>query len=124
MEMISFGVSPFLDVNDATLSTTRKNYTLSGVPSGLVVTAVMNFFATIAGGNGRVYISNPNLTDLAPSDSAAPLSTAYESTTAGPFPAQIHMITDASAQISARSNSASTTIKASVLGWTDPRGKW
>jgi hypothetical protein len=28
---------PFLDVDDATLTTTKKNYTLSGVPGGLVV---------------------------------------------------------------------------------------
>jgi hypothetical protein len=115
---------PFLDVNDATLTTAKKNYTLSGVPGGLVVTAFLNLFVTIAAGNGRAYISSPNLTDLAPSDTATPLFTQYASTTAGPFAAQVRVITDTSAQISARAGAASTTIKAVALGWTDPRGKW
>ena len=113
---------PFLDVDDSTLSTTKKNYTLSGVPSGLVVNALANVVSSNAATN-RVYFSNPNLTDLAPSATATPLSNLTSNTTATLF-SQVKMITNTSAQISARASAATTTIRVSVMGWTDPRGKW
>jgi len=111
---------PFLDVDDATLTTVKKNYALSGAPSGLVLQVLANITITNASAC-NVYISNPNLTDLAPSASTAPLV----SFSSGAANARLlRFLTDTSAQMSARSSAASTTIRASVLGWTDPRGKW
>jgi len=114
---------PFLDVNDTTLTTAKKNYTLSGVPSGLVVLALVNALVSHGASTIIVYISNPNLTDLAPSSSALPLAQ-FRTVTTNILHGMLEILTDTSAQISARSSASSTTIMASVLGWTDPRGKW
>lgn len=114
---------PFLDVDDATLTTSKKNYTLSGVPGGLVVEAFCNARYSHAT-TSVVYISNPNLTDLAPSLTALPLSSIHFNTNGGVILTQIKVLTDTSAQISARATASSTTLKISVLGWKDPRGKW
>lgn len=113
---------PALDVDDATLTTTKKNYTLTSVPLGLAVNVLFNMVSSNAATN-RVYISNPNLTDLAPSQTATPLSTLTANTTATLF-SQGRMITDVSQQISMRASASSTTVRVAVLGWTDPRGKW
>lgn len=113
---------PFLDIDDTALSTSKKNYTLSGCPSGLVVEVFSNMAASNAAAK-LIYISNPNMTDLAPSGTALPVSSIIANTSLS-LPSQIKMITDASAQISMRSSAASTTVKLSVLGWTDPRGRW
>lgn len=114
---------PFLDVDTTSLSTTKTNYALSGVPSGLVVLAKINAGVTAAAIR-NVYISNPNFTDLAPSTSALPLASITSDGSAAIFNSILSVYTDTSAQISARSNGASTTFRVSVIGWTDPRGKW
>ncbi len=113
---------PFLDVDDSTLTTTKKNYTLSGVPSGLVLSAFTHLRISHASA-ALVYVSNPNLTDIAPSATATPLASA-STTSVVIGDQQTRLITDTSAQISARSTAATTTIRVSVIGWTDPRGKW
>jgi len=113
---------PALDVDTAVLSTTRTNYTLASVPSGIVVSANINAGCYNAAAR-MIYISNPNLTDLAPSTSVTPLATIASS--AGlTNTLKLYTYTNASAQISAVANGASTTFKVAVLGWEDPRGKW
>lgn len=113
---------PFLDVNDATLTTSKKNYALSGSPLGIVCEVFAN--AKVDHGTAAiVYISNPNFTDLAPSASALPLVSLHSVGT-NELDLQVKLITDTSAQISARSSASSTSFLVSVLGWTDPRGKW
>lgn len=112
-----------LDVDTSTLGATRTNYTLTNVPSGIVVIANINAHINAAS-VPQVYISNPNLTDLTPSVTATPLALIGTSaSSSGPI-ANIKVYTDTSAQISARSNVASTTFRVAVLGWVDPRGKW
>lgn len=113
---------PFLDIDDATLTTTKKNYTLSGVPGGLVVESFLNVRAAHATGS-VIYVSNPNLTDLAASATATPLGSTASVNASGLF-IQMKMITDASAQISARASGSSSTIRVVAIGWRDPRGKW
>ena len=113
---------PALDVDTAVLSTTRLDYALVSVPAGVVLQALVNI--TVTGAATRtVYISNPNLTDLAPSSAATPLST-NTSVVAAPIFDKISLYTDINAKISARSNNSATTFKVAVLGWTDPRGKY
>jgi hypothetical protein len=111
---------PALDVDDATLTTAKKNYALVSVPLGLVVEVFANMRFSHASAS-LIYVSNPNLTDLAPSATVTPLSTSSGGT--GNY-MQVRVHTDTSAQISARSSASSTTIRVAVLGWTDPRGKW
>lgn len=112
---------PALDVDVTNLSTTRTNYALASVPTGVVVKAMMNLL--ISGAAIRsVYISNPDLTDLAPSSTVTPLAQ-IASVTTNTEGNNARAWTDTSAQISARSTGASTTFKVAVLGWEDPRGK-
>lgn len=113
---------PFLDVDDATLTTTKKDYTLSGVPTGLVIEAILNIKCTHAT-TSIVYVSNPNFTNIAPSASALPLGTINSANSNGNVQ-QVKIMTDTSAQISARATASSTGIRISAIGWTDPRGKW
>jgi len=114
---------PFLDVDDATLTTARKDYTLSGVPGGVVVEAIVNLRINNAAAF-VAYISNTNLTDLAPNATALPLGTMGSANSTNGLAAKLCLLTNASAQISARSTAANTSIKVTVLGWNDPRGKW
>lgn len=111
---------PFLDVDTSTLSTAKTNYTLSGVPSGLVLEVLANIRISHAS-SALVYVTNPNFTDLSPQATALPLATGIGATV---IQTQGKLITDTSAQISARASASSTTFRVSVLGWVDPRGKW
>ena len=112
-----------LDVDDATLTTVKKNYTLAGVPTGVIVNAAVNASVSHASVSVVAYVSNPNFTDYAPSATAVPLATLRSSTTTS-LPAKIRLLTDLSAQISARSTNSNTTFKVAVLGWDDPLGCW
>ena len=111
---------PALDVDDTTLTTVKKTYGLVSVPSGLVVLAKLSVRTNHAT-SSMIYMSNPNMTDVAPSVTVTPLGQFAPATVSG---SQIELYTDTSAQISARATAASTTIRAAVLGWQDPRGKW
>lgn len=112
---------PALDVDVTNLSTSRVNYALVSVPTGIVVKVFFNVYA-VAAALRQLYFSNPNFTDIAPSASATPLA---QIDTLGTNLRQDNMsqYTDTSAQISVRSSGASTTLRIAVLGWTDPRGK-
>jgi len=112
---------PFLDIDDATLTTSKKDYTLAGVPAGIVAKVYGNMRLS-HGTAAIVYLSNPNFTDLAPSATVTPMASGA-TVGANVTNAQVRLITDTSAKISARSSASSTTIRITVLGWTDPRGK-
>ena len=113
--------SPILSIDTTVLGTTRLFYVIA-VPGGIKVEAILNV-AALAGSVQQVYISAPDVTDLAPSNTAAPLSTIIAHSSYY-FSAQVRVYTDTSSQISARSTAASTTFRGAVLGWVDPRGKW
>lgn len=113
---------PFLDVDDSSLTTAKKDYALSGAPTGLVVEVFAN--ARVAHGTlSFVYMSNPNFTDIAASATALPLASIATAGSNVVF-SQVRLLTDTSAQISARATASSTTLRLSVIGWKDPRGKW
>lgn len=111
--------TPVLDVNVTNLSTSRVTYTLTSVPTGFRLIAVVNLFASGVGGR-RVHVSNPDMIDLAPSSTAAPLFERYADTDRSQ---RTDLLTDASGQITARADLSSTTFRVAVLGWIDPRGK-
>lgn len=114
---------PALDVDDATLTTAKKNYTLTSVPSGFSLKVYANV-AVFNAAIGGAYISNPNMTDLAPSTTATPGIT-VRNIVAGQIEfIKIDILTDTANAISARALAASTTLRVAVLGWEDPRGKW
>lgn len=111
-----------LDISDTTLTTTKKNYTLNYAPplgtSGDFVEVLMNFHLTNAS-SATVWISSPDQTDAAPSQTAAPLGTMQVPAANNPvFLTQV--TTNSSAVISARSTVASTTIHGIVIGYYWP----
>jgi len=112
--------SPILDVNDAALSTTRKNYMIQAPPD---FTVFFNLVIAHASSLPPVYVSNPDLTDMALSSSAAPLATIREIATGVAAHAQATMKLDSQSRLSARSSTSATTINISILAWRDRRGK-
>jgi hypothetical protein len=111
--------SPPLDVNGAGTIGNSTNYTLT-VPLGAKVKANVNAGASAAGGI-LVHLRSPEVADLAPSSTAAPLATVGIDSSGVRF-IQNQIMTNTSGQIAARVNSA-TTIRISTLGYSTDRGR-
>jgi len=112
---------PAVDVGVTNLSTSRVDYTLPSVPTGVIVKVAFN--VRIGGAASRlVYVSNPSLVDLAPSATVTPLAQ-IDSIGTNNCVMTMQVYTNISAQISARSSGTSTDFFVAVLGWVDPRGK-
>jgi len=113
--------TPVLDVDVTNVSTTRGNHTIQ-VPPGEAVWFVCNTRMSHASSHAQIYLSNPNLTDSAPSLTAAPLSTpSNDYGGVNGHGMEYSGWTDASSQISSRANDTSTTLKLSVREWEDSR---
>lgn len=110
---------PLLETTSATPGTTAVTQTLTRVPTGVNVRAVMN--AINAAGANIVYLSDLATTDAAPSLTVAPL---FNAGTGGGTQdnAQVTVRTNTSAQIRTR-NSANTQLFLVVTGYYDTRGK-
>ncbi len=115
--------SPTLDVN-ATDGTTATLQTLT-VPNGIRVKAILSAYITNAAAVAGTYLSSPDQTDLAPSESAAPLVNIYGDDNSGARQgaSQVQVWTNTSRQIRSRSLNASTTLRISTFGWVDTRGR-
>lgn len=110
--------APILDENTNAPGTTAVLVTLS-VPTGIRVKA----FANARIGDTHVYYSSPDVDDLAPSSSAAPLS--IGESTGGTTTDVAHWIavwTNTSAQIRRRHHGNTQSLIA-TLGWLDRRGR-
>lgn len=114
--------SPVLDVNDTTLSTTRKTYTIS-VPPGLSCLTYINNYVLNNTNRAVVYVNSPNSTDLAPSDIAAPLISLLGTATGAGGSSPLLIPTNTASQIAARALNAATTFNVSTLYYRDLRGK-
>jgi hypothetical protein len=118
--------SPILDVDITNEPTTGTLRTMS-VPTGVKVQALMNARQDPTGASTDVYFSDPDTTDLAPSQTAAPLSSFSARAGVGtPIPtAQIRCTTNTSAQIRTRhsNGSASNSFRVATYGWIDTRGR-
>lgn len=115
--------TPVLDVSVTNQGASRINYVLASVPAGIIVKANLNILIGSASAATFVYVSNPNLADLAPSETVAPLLTLRNQVANLMMEEKISAWTDSSAQISARADAASRTFRVATLGWEDPRGK-
>lgn len=113
--------TPVEDVSTGSLGASETTFTLSSLPSGLVLQTRLNALANHATG-AHVYIKATADADLAPSTSAAP--DASISPLNGIITGQIDVWADTSRQITARSTAATTTLRASLLQWTDLRGRY
>jgi len=107
--------SPPLDVSTS-LNTTATSFTLS-VPTGV---ACLAHITTNATSGTLVDIREPSLTDLAPSQTAAPLSI-YEGPTASRIPQTTFVLTNTSSQIEGRASGATTTFRVVTRGYIDSR---
>jgi hypothetical protein len=116
-------LDPPLDVNVATLGAARTSYAIS-TPLGVACLAKINALCYKAATSPQVYISCLDQNDEAPNiPNAAPLTTLYPAV-AGEFAAAVlHVRTNASSQIGARSTSASTDFRIATMGYIDFRGK-
>jgi hypothetical protein len=113
-----------LDVNSSALTTASTTYTVS-VPTGLKVNALMRILTSNGAAGTLIYIRSLDEADLAPSASAAPLGSTSVSIASGSNMAgHFNIRTDTSAQLAARSDVASTTIRIATFGWIDSRGRY
>lgn len=118
--------SPVLDVDVTNEPTTAVLRTMT-VPTGVKVQALMNARQDPTGTSTDVYFSDPDITDLAPSQTAAPLSS-FSARSGGGIPivsAQVRCQTNTSAQIRTRhsAGSVSNSFRVATYGWVDTRGR-
>lgn len=114
-----FWVTPTLDISTTTLSTTSTSFALS-VPTGMALIAGLVAYSNSTASN--IYLSSLSTTDMAPSNSAAPLMTLSYQTSPGH--AQFYqLLTNTSQQIRARSGVASSTLRAVTFFYIDRRGR-
>lgn len=107
---------PGLEVSTTSLSTTRTNSTRTYLPAQRTL-AFCNVYVLRASANAAVYFSNPDMTDLAISETATPLASGGNKNNIGLW-YQHDILTDASGVISYVAAGASTTLYVAPLGWT------
>jgi len=81
----------------------------------------MNEF--VSGSANSIYCRSLTATDQSASQSAAPGLTINDNSAGGGTGWGVNVWTNTSQQIACRSNSASTTIRISSLGWFDTQGR-
>lgn len=113
--------SPVLDLSAAAVATTATLHTLTNVPNGLAVIALLNvYFEEPTAGSISTYLSSPSVTDMVPSTSAAPLvSGRLGNTDEDLYVGHFEVLTNTSRQIRSRALSAER-ITVATLGWIDP----
>jgi hypothetical protein len=97
--------SPTLDINLANTLTTARRTDAVKVPLNFSVIAHLNVNLTDASSSLSAWICCPDQTDLAPSESAAPISNA-NSTTGKSFDGQLYIRTSSTGTIAARADLA------------------
>jgi hypothetical protein len=117
-------VMPIDATNPGTSAVTR---TLTGIPDGIAVEAILNVVVTDNAQSGGCYLSSLDVDDEAASSTAAPLAQVSWANTGGATLAsgQVRARTNTSAQIRSRLNAsgASTVLRIVVLGWVYKRGR-
>lgn len=108
--------SPTLDV-DTTTGTTATTHALASVPSGKRFRVGCNVFIECGGVDTYVYLSCPDLTDMAPAANAAPLAHISERDTVKT--AYLETLTNTSQTIRARAANDTTTIRIAPLWFED-----
>lgn len=107
-----------LDINTTTLGTTQTSFTVS-VPRGrpMLWNALINFGGT---GNSSLLLGTPSQALPAANVTSGDL---FQNVTSTASSVAIRQLTNASAQIAAVANAASTNLRARTLGWVDQRGR-
>lgn len=118
-------LDPPLDADLTTIGTSAALVTLASVPPGLRVKARLNVFITDAGQTNSLYLSPPDVSDEAPSETVAPLvSFRRQLGVTADFGGEFSTWTNTAQQIRRRAGTASLdTLRIATLGWIDPRGR-
>lgn len=103
---------------DTTVGTTATLATLA-LPTGIIIEARVNLYATNASAGTVVYVYSPNKADQAASTGATPLAQVTTTTTGLGTAASVSSLTNTSAQVKVVAIAASTTVRIATIGWTD-----
>lgn len=119
--------TPVLDISATNPGTSAVTRTLSSIPTGVIVEAIVNAsMRSLTSGSIVVYLSSLETANIAPSHSVAPLgsmdttNTAAVDTTAA---SQHRIFTNTSAQIRSRlsASGANDVLRIATIGWVDTR---
>lgn len=111
-----------VSVTNPGTSATLRNLSVIG---GVKVKALLNINLSITGTVTNLYVSDPDVTDVAPSVTAEPLGTIIQSIVNSTLGAQIVVQTSTGATIRTRlsASDAGTVLRIATLGWWDTRGR-
>lgn len=115
-----------LDINVTAPGTSAVLRTLS-VPAGIKVKAHMLVSTNNDTSNDAVYLSDPDCTDIVPSNTASPLAHVSSYSRTGDNPQGVVSVwTNTSNQIRSRhtASGASNDFRIQTIGWTDYRGRF
>jgi hypothetical protein len=120
--------TPVLDVNDTNPGGTRQIKTLGNVPTGAVVTAVLNVLPIFASTVLQLYVHPVGVADVVAAQTVAPLGIGGSTVAAGGLTpgVQARIATNTSAQIAYRTSTttgASDVVRMATVGWVDRRGR-
>jgi hypothetical protein len=117
-------ITPVLDVDTSALTTSRMTLTLASMPTGVKMVAKIRGSVLHATAGTEVTVGPIEETDAAPSETAAPLYTIRTQVNSAIIGLCLPtVLTNANAQVAARSSASSTTLKIATLGWIDTRGR-
>lgn len=112
---------PGADLSTSSLGTSELLTTLSSVPSGIKVIALLRGDMNHASANTFVLVNSPDVTNAAPS---AGNYTAIQQVGAQAVAlGELRIRTNTSGQIRSRSSASTTTLEILTYGWIDPRGR-
>lgn len=118
---------PVLDVADTNPGTSLQTKTLPSVPPGIIVLALLNIQPTFATSAAQLYTHDLAVSDMAASQTVAPLGVGNSSNGASGLTggAWQQIRTDTSARIGYRidASGGSDVIRMATLGWIDRRGR-
>lgn len=106
-----------MDVSVANLGNSRTLYTLASVPPGPVVKVKGHVLWTDATTNIAGVICSPDLPDVAVSVNTWPHANVRNNGANASMLSEVEVVTNASAQIAARSADTSTTFQWATVGW-------
>jgi hypothetical protein len=111
--------TPTMDANTTTLTSASVSFALASIPTGISMPVRLNALCSHATA-AIVYVRNPDDTDTAVTNNAAPL--ANISSPGSAVGIILDVICNTSAEVAARSNVASTTLRLAPIGFFHPRG--
>jgi hypothetical protein len=119
--------TPTLDIDVSNVGTARVLRTLTSLPDGISVEAILRVVCGTPGSavDSNWTINDPAMTDAAPSRTVAPLADLMGTTGSNTTAGLLTVRTNATRQVASRTDSASTStvLRITPLGYIDRRGR-